>query len=299
LKKDLCRSLSTSARRQYTTYWRRFSRFTTDILQTSPLPSTSYSVALYVTHLAKTKLKSTTIRSHLSAIAYYHKVHGFSNPSDSFLISKLLLSHKKRDGPISVRRPITVSILRQLLSALNSSEYSSHKRKLFQSVFTIMYHAALRASEVCVTPEAQHTLQKSHIALIPSTGAKALKIKFQSYKHSRGQPCPLILHASGKKTCAVVAYKSYAGTHIGATGPAFLDEDNTPLSRQSLANTLHGLLTRIHLKPHLYNTHSFSIGKATDMAKQEFSYSQFAMLGRWKSNAFLRYIKPTIVHGSH
>ena len=178
MKKDLCRSLSSSARRQYTTYWRRFSRFTTDILQTSPLPSTSYSVALYVTHLAKTKLKSTTTRSHLSAIAYYHKVHGFDNPSNSFLRSKLLLSHKKRDGPISERRPITISILRQLLSALNSSEYSSHKRKLFRAVFTIMYHAACERVRYALLPRLDTHSRNHKLILFPQPVARPSNSSF-------------------------------------------------------------------------------------------------------------------------
>ena len=280
------------------TSWHRFTKFMRRKLQAPTLPSTAYNVALYVTHLAKSKLRSTTIRSHLSAIAFYHKINGFPNPSSSFLINKLLSSYNKRDGPSLVRKPITAHVLHRLLSALDSSGYSRRDRKLYRAVFTIMYHAALRASEVCVSSQASHTLQRSQMELISSTSGDAVKIHFRSYKHSKGHPCPLVVYPSGKTGCAVRAYKSYLGRSHLDDGPAFQVGNDTPLTRPLLAKLLHSLLKLINLNPAHYNTHSFRIGKATDMAKQGFSYSQIAMLGRWKSNAFLKYIKPTVVHGT-
>jgi site-specific recombinase XerD len=299
MKRALGRSLSSSARTQYKASWRRFSKFTKNTLHASPLPSTPYTVALYVTHLAKLKLKSTTIRSYLSAIAFYHKIHGFDNPSTSFLINKLLLSQKKTEEPALERRPITISILRQLVAAMKSSGFSAYDRRLFRAIFTMMYHAALRASEICVTPHASHTLQRSHLEVVQCSGGDAIKICFPSYKHSEGRLCPILIHSSDKQTCAVRAYKSFVRMYHVADGPAFHCANNATLTRQVLANSIHTLLKAINLNPRHYNTHSFRIGKATDMAKQGFSYSQIAMLGRWKSNAFLKYIKPTVVHGTH
>ena len=161
-----------------------------------------------------------------------------------------------------------------------------------------MYHAALRSSEVCVTPQAGHTLQASELELINSRGKDALKINFSSYKHSRTQPKPLIIYPSKSQICAVKAFKLYKRPVTPRDGPAFITANKHPLTRQLLATTLHDLLRAIHLHPSNYNTHSFRIGKATDMASQGFSYAQIALLGRWHSNAFLKYIKPTVIHGT-
>lgn len=269
----------------------------TNTLHTDPLPSHPHDIALYVTHLSSA-LKTATIRSHLSAVAFFHQIHGYANPTSSFLVKKLLVGHKKRESKPAVRKPITLDILTRIVSALRSSTYSSYERKLYRAVFTTMYHAALRASEICVTPYSSHTLKASQLNLFRCGKVKVLKLCFTSYKHSPCQPKPLILYPTKSTTCAVRSYTLYARPHTKRDGPAFLMASRRPLTRQLLARNLHYLLQKIHLKPSHYNTHSFRIGKATDMAKQGYSYSQIALLGRWNSNAFLKYIRPTVIHGT-
>ena len=44
-----------------------------------------------------------------------------------------------------------------------------------------------------------------------------------------------------------------------------------------------------------FNTHSFRMGKATDMHNRGYSDAQIAKAGRWASNAFMRYIKPNVI----
>ena len=268
-----------------------------ETLHIAPLPSKPNDIALYVTHLSST-LKTATIRSHLSAVAFFHQLHGYANPTSSFLIKKLLASRKKREACPPTRKAITINILRRLISTLKLPKYSSYERKLYTAVFNIMYHAALRASEVCITPSSAHTLKASQLKTVPCRKGEALKIHFASYKHSPRAPKPLILYPTQSSTCAVGAYNLYIRPQTKRDGPAFLVDRRRPLTRQLLASTLHDLLRHMHLNPSNYNTHSFRIGKATDMANQGYSYSQIALLGRWHSNAFLKYIKPTVVHGT-
>ena len=45
------------------------------------------------------------------------------------------------------------------------------------------------------------------------------------------------------------------------------------------------------LDPSRYKGHSFRIGAASYAADRGFSDAQIRMLGRWKSNAFLRYLR--------
>ena len=169
---------------------------------------------------------------------------------------------------------------------------------MYSSVFTLMYHAALRASEICVTPLASHTLKANQLIITKTTNGNAIKIKFSSYKHSTSEPTPLVIYPSETNGCPVKAYKEFCHVRCKHTDLAYVNKDNTPLSRQQLARTLHGLLEKTKMKPSHYNTHSFRIGKATDMANNGYTHAQIAMLGRWKSNAFLKYIKPTIIHGT-
>jgi len=47
--------------------------------------------------------------------------------------------------------------------------------------------------------------------------------------------------------------------------------------------------------PKSFNTHSFRIGRATDMALEGCSDQQIKLAGRWKSYAFKDYIKPYLI----
>ena len=50
----------------------------------------------------------------------------------------------------------------------------------------------------------------------------------------------------------------------------------------------------IDLSPSLYKGHSFRIGLCTWYIKQGKTDSQIRSMGRWRSNAFLKYIRPEI-----
>jgi hypothetical protein len=162
-----------------------------------------------------------------------------------------------------------------------------------------MYHAALRASEICETPHANHTLKASQLLLNKTHNSESLKIDFKSYKHSNHETTPLVIYTTGTPTCPIRAYKLYRLSQPQTNGFAFINKDKSPVTRQQIADTLQTLLKPISSTPKHFNTHSFRIGKATDMANKGYSYAQIAMLGRWRSNAFLKYIKPTIIHGTN
>ena len=53
------------------------------------------------------------------------------------------------------------------------------------------------------------------------------------------------------------------------------------------------LLQDLNLDPSCYNTHSFRIGTATSAEAAGLTESQIKTLGRWRSNAYRCYIKPT------
>ena len=214
----------------------------TNTLQASPLPATSYAVALYMTHLTKSHLKSATMRCHLSAIAFFHKIHDHPDPSSSFLIKKLLLSNSKIETPGVIRRAITANILHKLLLTLASSGFSQYENRLYTAIFTIMYHAALRASEICWTPQADHTLQAQQLKIITTNKGDSIKITFHSYKHSQKVPTPMVIYPTGTQICPVKAYKKYTRNRGHTEGPAFSNQNKLPITRQQLAHTLHILL---------------------------------------------------------
>ncbi len=51
-------------------------------------------------------------------------------------------------------------------------------------------------------------------------------------------------------------------------------------------------LFSLHLNPKAYGTHSFRIGSTTDCAAQGASVTQLRFMGHWRSDAYLKYIRP-------
>ena len=263
------------------------------------LSASSYLVGLYITHLRHKnphkKLRCSTIRSHLSAISYHYKINGLSNPTSAFLISKLLTSFTKQDSAPFSRKAISLSLLAKLIKSLTAALNNRYDRKLYALAFSILYHAALRSSEVCLTPTSKHTLQTNIVSGKWSWGKRCLKIALHSHKHSTEPPPPVLLQARADCTCPVKLYHKYTKVRGPSEGPLLIHSSGDPIIRPSLASVLRQCLGILGKRPSSYNTHSFRIGKATDMAKAGCTDLQIKLTGRWHSQALQRYIKPSSI----
>ena len=83
----------------------------------------------------------------------------------------------------------------------------------------------------------------------------------------------------------------YLAARGNRAGPLFITEDGRALTRQTFSVMLDSVLEKLHLDTRSFNTHSFRIGAATTAAMAHIPDSQIMMLGRWKSDAYQRYIK--------
>ena len=79
------------------------------------------------------------------------------------------------------------------------------------------------------------------------------------------------------------AYLRVRGT---TPGPLFIDVTLTPITRATFLRYLNICLQLADIPSKRYNTHSFRIGRATQLAKENCSESIIKTTGRWKSDAF-------------
>ena len=86
----LSKAMAPSSKSSYNRASAKFQEFMTTTLHCKPLLAKQKHVALYVIYLYDQGLQATSIRTHLSAIAYVHKLNAKKNPTDSFLITKIL-----------------------------------------------------------------------------------------------------------------------------------------------------------------------------------------------------------------
>ena len=74
-------------------------------------------------------------------------------------------------------------------------------------------------------------------------------------------------------------------------GPLFQLQDRTPLTKDYFIQKFRAALTNIALEASQYAGHSFRIGAATTAAEKGIEDSLIKVMGRWKSQAYLTYIK--------
>ena len=121
--------------------------------------------------------------------------------------------------------------------------------------------------------------------------AVAFKVTFLNYKHNYNKS-PFSLTISRQTTCCPVQHLlAYLQARGNTPGPLFQMPNGSPVPRAIFTEKLSTALKFCGLDPTRYKGHSFHIGAATHAADKGMSDAQIRTMGRWKSNAFLKYIR--------
>lgn len=91
--------------------------------------------------------------------------------------------------------------------------------------------------------------------------------------------------------CPVAALLSYIALRRDNPGPLFFYQDGSYLTQTRLITSIRQALTQLGLNPLDFCGHSLRIGAATSAAANGLPDSTIKALGRWKSNAYQRYIR--------
>ena len=188
-----------------------------------------------------------------------------------------------------IRRPITRSILKQLLM-LRQSDLPDYNNDVFYLIYMLMYRMALRVSEVTnYSSKFQHALALGDIQF--NFFASTLRVTIRSYKNS-SQSKVFDLPLSGMSRTIMDRFLQARGNE---QGQLFIHQSGKIYTRSLIVKTLRADLRKLGYNAEAYNTHSFRIGRTTDLANDGYSELQIAELGRWTSNAYLKYIRNRII----
>ncbi len=72
--------------------------------------------------------------------------------------------------------------------------------------------------------------------------------------------------------------------------------DGLPITRHAFSKVLNQCVNFLGLNSAQLTSHSFRIGRATLGLEQGLSIEQIRLMGRWRSDAFRKYLKPIEVH---
>ena len=108
-------SLSYSARKSYRRSWELFCQYYNTYNINVTMPLQIVQVCNFIGHLFWKQCSSSSIVSHVSAISYVHKLLQLSDPTNSFIVRKLIKGCNNLSGTNDTRIPITMDILKNIM----------------------------------------------------------------------------------------------------------------------------------------------------------------------------------------
>ena len=197
--------------------------------------------------------------------------------------------------PPRVRLPITLSIM-QSMKRLLLQKPPSYDNVLIWAACCLAFFGFLRVSEFTVPAQSQYDpsthLSISDVSIDNKDHPQLLRIRIkQSKTDPFRQGVDIYLGRTGEGICPIKGILPYLAQRGSHPGPLFLFQDGRMLTRHLFSMAVDELLTELHMDKRLYNTHSFRIGAATSAIQANIPDIHVQMLGRWKSEAYKRYVR--------
>jgi integrase len=294
------RGLAESTHKAYRSAQKRFLTFCRGTGERA-VPASEQTLCKFVSRLAKDTLKHRTIKAYLSGVRYLHIAEGEGDPflKPMHRLEYTLRGIKRCEAEAGeksrVRLPISPDILRKMKAVWDASADDPDTVMLW-AASCLGFFCFLRAGEMTVPSDGEFDsavhLTREDLAWDSPTSPRLLRVRL---KQSKTDPFRRGIHLfvgkTGTDLCPVMAILNYLVVRGNREGPLFLYQDGRYLTRQRLVVAVRGALVRAGMDQSQYCGHSFRIGAATTAAARGVEDSVIKTLGRWKSLAYLEYVK--------
>jgi site-specific recombinase XerD len=133
-------------------------------------------------------------------------------------------------------------------------------------------------------------LQKDDISF--EKNDKAILVRLRISKGSQTGKPVMVRIPKDKESAKYVKYiKALVTTTPSKAQQFFCHANRKPLTRYQFSAVLNKACRHAGLDNKLVKSHSFRIGRATDLARHGMSDAHIKMMGRWSSNIFSNYIR--------
>ena len=260
-------------------------------------------VTLFVARKIEQGMKSTTVKSYVSAIKKLLIDDGYNWDDQKVLLGSLTKACRIINDKVYTRLPIQCSLLEMILFEVQrvySMKGQYYLEIMYKALFALSYYGMMRISEVTLS---EHVLKAKdvHSALnkdklliylysskTHDTGMRPQKIKITSNLmeksgfYAKRNFCPFDL---------VNNYMYIRGDFDSSQEQFFVFKDKTPVAASHFRNLLKLCLSNLGLDATLYGVHSLRIGRTTDLIKYNYSIEEVKRMGRWRSNVVYKYIR--------
>lgn len=266
----------------------------------SPLPVSENILCYFAACLGQEGLAYSTIRTYLSGIRQIQLAAGYSDPAVDLMprlrqvikgVRVLAARSGKTPRP---RLPITPSILHKLRAVW--LEHPTYNNIMLWAACTTTFFGFCRSGEITVESESKFDPQVhlclSDLAVDNTLAPQVISITLKRSKTDQlMKGVKLVLGRTRNVLCPVSALLIYLAHRGNSPGPLFRWDNHQPLTKTKFVDHVREALVAANIPAHLYTGHSFRIGAATTAASVGIEDSTIQTLGRWRSSAYLLYIR--------
>ena len=262
--------------------------------------------------ICKSQLQSNTLKTYISAIKAVLQDDGYEWNENKFILNALTKSCKLKNDKVRIRLPIKKGLLEIILMQIRH-RYSTqpYLESLYLTSFLIMYYGLMRIGEVALS---QHVVKAVNIhKAMKVDGEYRILIVLYSSKTHGPESLPQKIKICNKNQLEVIDKDTNTAIQVTSHKPRnqhfcpvfwickylnmrphirnnneqfLIFKDGSPVQPNHLRKLLKNIIkNELNLDESLYDTHSFRIGRATDLFKDGTDVERIKKLGRWKSNA--------------
>ena len=308
--------LASSTKKQYRSAFNVIKEVEEATGMSMTMPWSTEMVINYVVHLREThkpKLKASTLKQYLSGIRMYHLMEGHLNVNLKPDIVNLMITGAQNLDAVTARmankkprQPVTWPILMRLRQRLAAVKGSRNWKTAVWLVCSLAFSGSFRIHELLARDQLKFSSHsdlladdvKENTMRIKGEAKRFLSVHLKHPKEERLSEGVTVevFEIGGEHSwaCPIKAYRDYMKAGHNATGklPLIRSADGSNYTGRNFNRDLRILLTGIvDYSAGPLTSHSFRAGLATWMAKAGCTDEEIQLTGRWRSNAFLRYIK--------
>ena len=299
--------IADSTHKTYGTAERRFVKFCKDF-SLSPYPVNENILCYFVACLGQQGLTAATIKTYLSGVRQMQIAGGYPDPNIHQLprlrqvIRGVELMRGRRGLTKRPRLPITPSILKKMrgIWVQEVAPPTFDQRMLWAASLTAFF-GFCRSGEVTIgngsTYDADVHLSIRDVAVDCKAAPTMISLLLRRTKTDQARKgVKIVLGKTGRELCPVKALLDFLEVRGMDSGPLFRLSDGQPLTRPRFVEEVRRALLKANLPARDFAGHSFRIGAATTASAAGVEDSTIQALGRWKSSAFLKYIRASPKH---
>jgi integrase len=262
--------------------WSMFSAFCGQAGRT-PLPTTSDTVSLYITHILDHGTTIKTARRRICAIAHYHRQAGFQSPCAAPTVKTLLCgATRQRLEQPDQKEPLQIDQLRRIADILLQRDTAAAARDL--AILVIGFASALRRSNIAALGLDDVEFRDEGVILTVHREKQDQEGVGRFIALPKG---------TDPRTCSATCLRAWLAQRGKLPGRLFTRLDRgrvgLPMDAEAIAKIVKRSVALIGLNPTRYGAHSLRAGFVTEAAENGVSDTLIASHTGHRSTQSLRF----------